>query len=205
MRIPCLYWGWRALACQLLLSGLVFTRPALATTAIERSFPELVQRADEIVIGTVNDIHEQWDPERQIPFTLVTLSDLTILKGNPGSELTLYFLGGHAPDGKILSVAETPHFTIGEKTVVFSAGNQRDVITLVGLWQGLLRVQIDTTSGTEFVTDHAGVPLRGIENGKWLTEDKAARAEGAAQPEPPSLSTWRQMIQQELGEAYGSR
>lgn len=205
MRTTDQHFVWRTLSCQILFTTLVFASSALATTAIERSFPELVQRADVVVVGTVNDIHEQWDTERQVPFTLVTLSNLTVLKGNPGSELTLYFLGGHTPNGKILSVAETPHFTVGEKTVVFSAGNQRDVIPLVGLWQGLLRVQIDTISGTEFVTDHAGVPLRGIENGKWVTDDKVARTEGAAQPAPLSLSTLQQMIQQELGGTYESR
>ncbi len=42
--------------------------PALATTVIERTFPELVHRAEVIFAGTVTDINEQWDEAREAPY-----------------------------------------------------------------------------------------------------------------------------------------
>src|SRR5262245_24223107 len=102
----------------LVLGPLLVALPVLATTAVVRTFPELVQRADVIAVGTVTTIQEQWDATRQAPFTLVTFSNLTVLKGNPGSEMTLYFLSGHTPEGQILQITGIPHFTVGEKDVV---------------------------------------------------------------------------------------
>src|SRR5262245_59228277 len=55
---------------------------AYATTVIEKSFADLVAQAEVITVGTVSDIHEQWDAGQQVPLTLVTFSDLTALKGN---------------------------------------------------------------------------------------------------------------------------
>src|SRR5712692_7006816 len=109
-------------ALLLTLSLLIPTVPAQATTVIERTFPDLVHRAEVIAIGTVTGIQEQWDAARQAPFTHVTFSNLTALKGNLGAEsLTLEFLGGHTPEGMVLAIAGVPRFTMGEKVVVFGA------------------------------------------------------------------------------------
>jgi len=167
-----------------------------------------VQRAEVIAIGTVTGIREQWDTTRQAPFTLVTFSNLTVLKGNPGTEVTLYFLGGHTPEGKVLEIAGMPHFTVGEKNVVFCAGNQRDVIPLVGLWQGLLRVAFDPQRGTEIISDHSGVPIMGVQDGAFVSEAHPGATQltpGAPEPEPLSLSTLQQLIQQELRSPYGQQ
>src|SRR5262245_26650391 len=80
--------------------------PAQATTVVEQTFSDLVQNADVIAVGTVTGIQERWDATRQIPFTDVTFSNLTVLKGNPDdSTMTLEFLEGHAPDGTVFSIS----------------------------------------------------------------------------------------------------
>src|SRR3954454_17900884 len=132
---------------------------AQATTVLARAFPDLVHQADRIVVGTVTGIQERWDVARQAPFTSVTFSNLTVLKGEAGDQgMTLEFLGGHTPDGMRLAVDGVPQFTVGEKTVVFSAGNYRDFCPLVGVWQGLLRVAFDSRRGIETVSDNFHVP-----------------------------------------------
>jgi len=190
------------MAIRILLPALGLLIPsgyAVATTAPEQSFPDLVHRAEMIVVGTVTGIQEQWDTARQAPFTYVTFSQLTVLKGNPGGDsLTLQFLGGPTPEGTFLAVTEVPHFTVGEKTVVFSAGNHRDFCPLVGIWQGLLRVYFDSQRAVEIVSDNAHRPITGVQNGRFLK----LRPQGPTQEALP-LSTLMQLIEQEQGRIYG--
>ena len=169
-----------------------------ATTVLEKDFPDLVHEAEVITVGTVTDIREQWDPVRKAPFTLVTFSNLDVLKGHAQeSDLTLYFLGGHTPDGEILRVDGVPQFKPGERSVVFCTGNQRDFCPLVGIWQGVYRVTLDARQGVETVSDHAYVPITKVYKGKV---HKSARH--AAQQALP-LSTLKQLIQQELRSPHG--
>jgi hypothetical protein len=149
-----------------------------------------------IAVGTVTGIQERWDAAGQAPFTAVTFSNLTVLKGDSGSEsLTLEFLGGHTPDGKVLAVSGVPRFTIGEKHVVFSAGNHQDFCPLVGLWQGLLRVTFDQQRGVETVSDNFHVPVVGIQDGKFLKRESPSQ-------EALPLSTFIELITQEMRSPY---
>jgi len=186
-----------------LLSVFLFMRvvAAQATTAIEQTFPDLVHRAEVIAVGTVTGVQERWDVARQAPFTDVTFSQLTVLKGSiDGETLTLEFLGGHTPDGAIVSVSDTPQFAIGEKTVVFCAGNHRDFYPLVGLWQGRMRVTFDSQRGVETVSDAFRTPIIEVRNGQLV---KALSSE--QQGEALTLPLLLDLIQQELGNPYEQR
>jgi hypothetical protein len=128
------------------------------------------------------------------------------MKGDPGTKVTLRFIGGHMPDGRELIVFDAPHFTVGEKSVVFSAGNMRDTVPLVGISQGLLRVTTASHSGLEVVQDHAGVPIIGIQKGEFLKKE-TQRVDGltasSIQAEPLPLSAVLNAIQQELERPHG--
>jgi hypothetical protein len=186
----------RFLVC---IGMLNLSAPVLATTVLEQTFPDLVHRADVIAVGTVTGIQEQWDAARQAPLTYVTFANLTVLKGDPGGEsMTLEFLGGHTPDGMALAIAGVPRFTVGEKTVVFCAGNHRDFCPLVGVWQGLLRVAFDPQRGVETVSDNFHVPIMGIQDGTFVKG-----ATEAPQQEALPLATLLDFIQQEMRNPYG--
>ncbi len=173
--------------------------PLQATTVLEQTFPELVHGADVIAVGTVTGIQEQWDAARQAPFTSVTLANLTVLKGDLGNEsMTLEFLGGHTPDGTALTIAGVPRFIVGEKTVVFCAGNHRDFCPLVGVWQGLLRVVFDPQRGVETVSDNFHVPIVSVQDGKFLKQESQS-----APQEALPLTTLLDLIQQEMRSPYG--
>jgi hypothetical protein len=167
--------------------------PAQATSVTEVSFPDLVHRADVITVGSVSDIQEQWDEARKVPLTLVTFSDLTVLKGNPGASMTLEFLGGRTPQGLLLTIPGVPQFKVGEKTVVFCVGNHRDFCPLVGVWQGLLRVMTDPQRRIETVSDNSRIPIVAIHEGKFVKLSSATAAQA-----PLSLPSLLQAIQQEL-------
>jgi hypothetical protein len=111
--------------------------------------------------------------------------------------MTLEFLGGHTPDGTLLSVSGVPQFTIGEKTVVFCVGNQRDFCPLVGVWQGLLRVTFNPQRGVETVSDNFRVPIVGLQGNAFLK-----LLPGTPQQEALPLPTLMDLITQELRRAY---
>jgi len=183
----------------MLIGGVLLATCSQATTVLEQAFPDLVSQADAIAVGTVTGIQERWDGAHQAPFTSVTFSNLTVLKGDPGSEsITLEFLGGHTPDGMMLVVDGVPHFTMGEKTVLFSVGNYRDFCPLVGVWQGLLRVTFDPQRGIETISDNFHVPIVSVQDGKFLKQEAQAPVQEAL-----PLTTLLDLIQQQMRTPYG--
>ena len=189
--------GWLVALSLVLLSS-----PAWATTVLEKSFPELVQDAEVIAIGTVTAIEAEWNAQKRAPFTLVTFSDLEILKGEAGqTELTLHFLGGPTPDGLIMQIAGVPQFRLGERSVIFCVGNQHNSVPLVGMWQGVYRVVFDAERGIETVHNHAGQPVTALptEEGRILHDEAPiVQEQKEAQQEAMSLGTFTQMIEREV-------
>ncbi|MGE0820600.1 MAG: hypothetical protein AB7G75_12045 [Candidatus Binatia bacterium] len=167
--------------------------PARAVSVTEVTFAQLVAQSEVIAVGTVTDIREEWNETQRAAFTLVTFADLTVIKGNPGESMTLEFLGGHTPEGLIMTIPGVPQFSVGEKAVVFCAGNKRDFCPLVGIWQGVLRVARNPQSGEETVSDNFRIPIVDIQGGKFVK-----LVPGKADQRPLSLSDLIQAVEQEL-------
>jgi len=164
---------------------------------VPRDFPELVARAEQIVAGTVTSVSEEQDTAGT-PWTLVTLSDLTVFKGDVGTTLTLRFYGGGTGAGAV-SIPDMPTFTLGERALLFVAGNGRDVCPLVGIWQGHFRLRVDA-GGIEVVddSDHRPVVSRA---GRHLM--RAAVDAPPAQP-AMTLDAMRQLVADELAYPTGA-
>ena len=181
-------------------SLLVLTHFATAMVVVQRDFPELVARAEQIVVGTVSDITESVDSSG-MPATFVTFSDLTVLKGDAGATLTLRFAGGRA-DGYAVHVSDMPTFALGEQAVLFVAGNGRDVCPLVGVWQGRFRVRLDAERGTEVIDNHEGKPVIGLAGRKLHVATRRAEGSSASEPSASSpavtLDEFRQLIADEM-------
>ena len=165
-------WGVLLPAMRVLvLFGLLVALGDISRAAsVPRSFPELVSRAEQIFVGTVSELRNEWDSVANEPFTYVTFSEVEMAKGEASVDgtVTLRFLGGPTPNGLTLYIPESPKFVPGEKVVVFAAGNERDVIPLVGVSQGLLRVKTDPDSGSEVMASASGIPLLGLLSGQFL-------------------------------------
>ena len=166
--------------------------PAAAMVVAPRDFADLVARAEQIVVGTVTDVSAQPDASGA-PFTFVTLSDLTVLKGDVGATLTLRFYGGTA-NGVMTWISDMPKFTAGERVVLFVAGNGRDVCPLVGVWQGRFAVRFDSTRNTEVVESHDGRPVIGLAG----RELRFAPAHATATSAAITLDEFRQVVSDEL-------
>lgn len=182
----------------LLLAGLLLaSMPAQAMVVVKREFPELVARAEQIVVGTVSEIHEQPDASGA-PYTLVTFTGLTVLKGNAGATLTLSFYGGHAGDVEV-RIPDMPTFTVGERDVLFVAGNGSIICPLVGVWQGRFYVRFDPAVGADIVEDSAHQPVSGL-SGRELVRAPAV----AGGETPMTLESFRQLIADELAHPHSN-
>jgi hypothetical protein len=171
---------------------LLAAAPAGAMVVVEREFPELVARAEQIVVGMVTEI-EQADDASGAPSTFVTFSDLSVLKGDVGETLTLRFYGGVSGDA-VVRIPDMPTFSISERAVLFVAGNGRDICPLVGVWQGRFRVRFDTERGTDVVESNDRTPVVGVSGGKLRRAKLGAPAEAA----PMALSDFLEAIAGEL-------
>ncbi len=165
---------------------------------VPRDFPELVTRAEQIVAGTVTAVSEEQD-SAGTPWTAVTLSDLTVLKGDVGATLTLRFYGGSAGDVAV-HIPDMPTFTPGERALLFVAGNGRDICPLVGVWQGRFRLRADATSGDEVVDDSDRNPVVSRAGRRLM---RAAVDAPTAQP-AMTFDTMRQLVADELANPTGN-
>lgn len=142
---------------------------AFATTYLERTPEQALERADRVFLGTVADVRVEG--RQGTPWTLVTFEVEAVLKGSEddgdgyeaeGSsgagasdgaqddpaplapdalpgELVLAFLGGAAPGGSVMTVAGMPAFDVGERVLAFSYADAY-ASPIVGYRQGLWRV-----------------------------------------------------------------
>lgn len=174
-------------------------KPVAATVAVERDFPDLVARAEQIVIGTVIGIREE-DDDSGVRRTLVRVGDLSVLKGRvDGDELKLDFVG--AQKGAYVSrVLDFPIFREGERAVLFIAENGRAACPLVGVWQGRFRVQTDPQSGLEIVESNDGRRVLGRHK-RNLQYAPQQGGGGAAL----TLDQFRLLIADELAHPTGER
>lgn len=161
---------------------------------VERDFPDLVERAEDIVVGTVADVGNAQKPSGE-PITLVTVADLTVLKGSADDTVTLEFYGGEVGDYAV-RVPDMPTFKPGERVVLFIAGNGDNVCPLVGVWQGSFRVRYDDSRGTEIVTTNDGTPIAGIVADQ--VRPFGDRGDGGAATAALTLDGFRRLIADEI-------
>jgi hypothetical protein len=159
---------------------------------VERDFPELVERAESIVAGTVSDVRNA-QKESGVPVTLVTIAELSVLKGDAAGAITLEFYGGITGEYAV-RVPDMPTFTAGDRVVLFIAGNGKNVCPLVGVWQGSFRVRFDEALGTDIVTTNGGTPLGGIVG----NQVRRLESDGGGAATALTLDGFRQLIADEL-------
>ncbi len=122
-----------------------------ALTAIPRTFAELVERADCVLIGTVMQVTTAVGAEGEKIYTYVTLADLDVLKGEvPDTSYVLRVRGG-VVDTQAEVYPGLPQLEAGGRYILFVQGNFRDLFPVVGLHQGVFRVGWDSARQQEVV------------------------------------------------------
>ena len=150
---------WSALLSAVVLC--LVTAPALATTVLQLSFPEVVDSADLIFEGRVTDVEAVQTGPRSI-HTKVTFEVISVIKGNyTHTDITLQFLGGEV-DGRRLVVQGMQMPVQGDTGIFFVESLQETLIhPLVGWSQGHFLLEMDANGEQRVLSaDHA--PVTGI-------------------------------------------
>jgi len=137
--------AWLALALVA-----VATAPTGATSVIQPTFAELVERAQVVFVGETVAVESRWVSTASGPVivTLVTYRVERTLKGALGVQTTLEFLGGSVGDAR-LDVSGIPKFRVGDKDVIFADERGRPISPVVGFMHGRFRVLHNPASGRE--------------------------------------------------------
>lgn len=85
------------------------------------SLPELLDLSQTVVAGEVLDTQSSWTPDRRQIFTTVTLRTDRRFKGGDASLVRFRVPGGTVGDTRLL-VTHSPQFSVGERALVFLAG-----------------------------------------------------------------------------------
>ncbi len=189
--MPSLMIRWLGLFSLAMLASSTF-----AMSVRPPQFDELVQKAEAIVRGEVVAVSSEWrgsGSSRRI-ITLVRISVERCLLGGSPRTLELEFLGGRVGEDYLL-VPGQPEFRLGEKSLLFIAGNGQRMCPLVHAMHGRLRIVAAETGGGQFVAREDGVKVSSLDDFALpLIPETAAKAVRALKRESISLEEMEQSI-----------
>ena len=141
-------WMRLAVAIVTVLSTAVVMRgSALAGTVRAMNLEQMTDRADLIFTGRVVGKRAEWNAERTRIFTFVTFEVDNYLKGGNDARLTTVRLLGGQIGRYIALLPGTPQFSVGEEVLLFCAGEQARIPSVLGLSLG--KFTISTRSDGE--------------------------------------------------------
>lgn len=145
----------RGLLAALGLFALVFAPSARATTMLFSDLPQLVQKSDAVVRGTVKSVRSRWSSDRSRIVTDVELEVAESLKGSPGSSLLILQPGGVV--GEVgQQISGLPSFVEGEEVVVFLERRGTSAFRVRGMAQGKYRVERSSDGSATVVPELLG-------------------------------------------------
>jgi hypothetical protein len=129
--------------------------PALcATVLLPGDLGDIARGATVIVRGTVVDVQVEWANGRRRVETIVTLDVSETYKGDMGRRLSFTVPGGVIGRYRSVTIG-APSFRQGEEVVLFLGAQPPSLPYLLGLGQGVFRVQRDARTGQTTVTPPA--------------------------------------------------
>jgi hypothetical protein len=148
--------------CRVLVScAVIFVTARLqATVLVPASMGELAREAGAIVRGRVVATEARFTPDRRAIETLVTMDADATLKGSLGATLQFLVPGGTLGRYRSIFVG-APAFAAGEHVVVFLGWNGPSYPYVLGLSQGVFRVQADGDHGWRVTPSPITAPLSG--------------------------------------------
>lgn len=139
----------------MMVLALLFCASAHGLTEVPRTFDELAQLSELVIVGTVKEIRSEFadnGPDQNI-VSYVTFDDLQMVKGDSAApEYVLQVLGGVV--GRFAQdYPGIPVFRTGQRYMVFIRGNHRDFFPVVGVTQGVFRVLTNSQGQQVVVRD----------------------------------------------------
>jgi hypothetical protein len=150
-----------------------------ATTVVRMDAAELADEADLVFTGTALRKSVVLSKNGTYPFTFVTFAVEDALKGGTiWREITLRFDGGSLGNSG-LTIHGMPEFAEGETYLLFVRGNGSAMCPVVGWFQGQYRYTTERGSRKRILVDSAGVPLQGVDGGRFQRAWKTPVSRGA--------------------------
>ena len=125
------------------LLALGWTTSSWALTTVPRTFAELVRLADWVLIGTVTQVTSAVEAKGERIYTYVTLADLEMIKGAWHDTEYVLRVSGGVVDQRGEVYPGFPQFEAGRRYILFIQGNFSALFPVVGLHQGIFRVEWD--------------------------------------------------------------
>jgi hypothetical protein len=167
----------------------VLVPPASATVLLPGDLGDIARSATAIVRGTVVDVRSEWADGRRRVETVVTLEVSEAFKGDLRGLLSVKVPGGVMGRYRSVTVG-APSFHQGEEVVLFLGAEPPALPYVIGLGQGVFRVQRDLRTGVTSVTPPAllAAPTRTV-----------AVARGDPARRPQTLQQFAQSVRSALG------
>ena len=144
----------RGLAIVAALGLVHWPGAANATMVRALTLPDLVARAERVVVGRCLDLHETADPRTGLPVTEVTFAVGETLKGPAEARLVFRQLGDRAHPGP------APGLAVGEDALLFLGRESASGLTApIGFEQG----RVPITGGVARTASLAEAAARGLD------------------------------------------
>jgi len=141
-----------------------------ATSETQTTTLDIAKKSEYIVLAQCTSSESKWNEQGTFIFTYTTFSINESIEGNSlEEEITLRYLGGQV-DNIIQALPGLPEFNEGEEVILFlGSKNKYGYHNLKSIMSGVLRIQIDETSGQRFVsTKTTGIELYNKNTNKTL-------------------------------------
>lgn len=123
----------------MMITMLGVSAAAGATVVVPTDLGELSRDAQAIARGRVVEVTARWTDDRRMIETLVMLETEAVLKGQLGDTVQFRVPGGSLGRFRNIVVG-APHFTVGQRLIVFLGARGPSLPFLMGLGQGVFRV-----------------------------------------------------------------
>ena len=138
------------LTSWLLLCFLLFPFAESIAQVKGMSTKDLTEKSTAVLYGRCSKVKSEWNENKSIIYTYVTVVPEGYIKGNLGSEAVIAVPGGRVDD-IIYEVSEMPFFTEGEEVVAFIWTNPEGKNLVTGGYQGKMKIEKDSKTGKRMV------------------------------------------------------
>jgi hypothetical protein len=114
------------------------------------STKDLTETSTAILYGKCKKVKSDWNKDKDLIFTTITIVPEEYLKGNLGSEVLITVPGGRVDD-IIYEVSEMPVFEEGEEVFAFIWEHPSGMNLVTAGDQGKLKIKKDKTTGKKVV------------------------------------------------------
>ena len=158
---------------------LLLTQKESNAQVIKMTAKDLTERSTAVLYGKCSKVKSEWNANKDLIFTYVTVVPEEYVKGNLGSEAVITIPGGQVDDIRY-EVSEMPLFVEGEEIVAFIWTNPAGKHLITGGYQGKMKIEKDSKTGERMVQEAGAEVQAPGQVKKVLLEDFVVKLKGWA-------------------------